>query len=182
MKTFKVGLRRWVLSNIAVKPRRRYIQFQRKKVLRPVTPVRRNGQDIRNFLIDRSSSTGQEQQRYSSPPQPTDRPPPGRQQGILSFFSPVCDTQCSDNVVSGKDVTSQLELCRRKKGDEPRISTLGPTQNIDWKKPTTSSFQLLAIVYEIKTLNFKLSGYIIFCWHESGDIFIVLIIHTTNTS
>ena len=106
VKTFKVGLRRWVLSNIAVKPKRGYIQFQRKKVLRPVTPVRRNGQDIRNFLIDRSSSTGQEQQRCSSPPQPTDRPPPGGQQGILSFFSPVCDTQYSDNVVSGKDVTS----------------------------------------------------------------------------
>ena len=99
---FKVMLRRWVLGNIAVKPRTKFLQFDRK-IRRPVTDPRANEQqDIRNFLVDRPNNASP---LSRTPPQPTDRPPPGRQQGIMAFFRPVLDIQLRVNV-SEDDISS----------------------------------------------------------------------------
>ena len=92
----------WVLGNIAVKPGTKFLQFDRK-IRRPVTDPRANEQqDIRNFLVDRPNNASP---LSRTPPQPTDRPPPGRQQGIMTFFRPVLDIQPRVNV-SERDIFS----------------------------------------------------------------------------
>ena len=77
IKKFKAGMRKWVLTNIATKPRSKFIRDERRTIPRQTTKINNGGQqDIRGFLIDRPEARGPIQPPSLTQPTPTDRPPP----------------------------------------------------------------------------------------------------------
>ena len=94
---FKVGLRKWVIENIPIKPKIKFPKFEARVVTKLIESDEREAQqDIRNFLVDRS--IGSSNQRFAVPPTPTDRPPPRtvNSEGILRYFRPTCSQDLTD--------------------------------------------------------------------------------------
>ena len=84
---FKVGLRKWVIENIPIKPVTKFPKFDARIAPRITEPVERDRQyDIRRYLVDRSTVVI----RPEVPPIPSDRPPPAVREGsILRYFRPI---------------------------------------------------------------------------------------------
>ena len=104
LERFKVGLQRWVKTNIPTKPRPRFSKFYKRLSARnSVTTVEMDSQDIRRFLIDRSKNDPEATGTASlGAVTPTDRPPPAagslipenpcRQWGITKYFKSTNNT------------------------------------------------------------------------------------------
>ena len=104
LERFKVGLKRWVKTNIPTKPRPRFSKFDRRLSARNSVPtVEIDSQDIRRFLIDRSKNDPEATGTASlGTVTPADRPPsaagslipenPCRQRGITKYFKPTNNT------------------------------------------------------------------------------------------
>ena len=111
INSFKSGLRKWVVEHIPVKPVTKFQRFGERLVPRELTPLQSvEQQDIRRFLIDRSTHSARE-----APP-PTDRPPPvstllgpgpSRRQGILRYFSYTSTESSSQQVDSSSAQAEQ---------------------------------------------------------------------------
>ena len=100
-----------MVEHIPVKPVTKFQRFGERLVPRELTPLQSvEQQDIRRFLIDRSTHNARE-----APP-PTDRPPPvsellgpgpSRRQGILRYFSYTSTESSSQQVDSSSDQADQ---------------------------------------------------------------------------
>ena len=99
---FKTGFRRWVLQNVAIKPKSKFTKVARRLPPKKKSTLQtRDPQDIRNFLVDRSDEPVVSHVLVA-PPTPTDRPPPTctsarEANGTAQFFRPSSDQNTEHN-------------------------------------------------------------------------------------
>ena len=99
---FKTGFRKWVLQNVAIKPKSKFAKVARRLPQKKKSTLQtRDPQDIRNFLVDRSDEPVVSHVLVA-PPTPTDRPPPTctsarEANGTAQFFRPSSDQNTEHN-------------------------------------------------------------------------------------